>query len=497
MVTALRRFLTGYVGRAAPLTCTRSSVATPNAAGEQIEWTTRLCPRDEPAWFHRGFEVCMRSHREPDQDLTRRSIACRDSAVRAAIAQRFAAAAGGLPAVFWTMWWGLIVNRLASFVIAFLSLYLVRERGMPPAEAGRVLAMYGIGFTVAGPLGGLLADRIGRRTTMIAGLLFGAASVGALAFARAPALLALFTFLAAATGDMYRPAMSAAVADVVPPPDRPRAYGLVYWAVNLALSVGLVLGGLVADRSFVALFIADAGTSVAAAAIVFFRVPETRPRQLVHEPAIRGLLKVFRDGPFLSFLVLHLAGLAVFVQWQLALPVDMSAHGLGPSAYAYLMAVNCAGVVFLQPILSPRLNRFDPAPLLAISAALFGVGYGINALGGSLVVYSVGTAFWTVGEVVGFPVASTMVANLAPVELRGRYQGAFAMCWGIAFTIAPLAAGETIQRLGSRALWLLCLAVALAVSVGHLATAGPRRKRLAELKLEPSASEPSPAILPS
>jgi len=194
-------------------------------------------------------------------------------AVRPSMRQRFAAAAGGLPKVFWTMWWGLIVNRLASFVIAFLSLYLVRDRGMPPAEAGRILALYGVGFTIAGPLGGLLADRFGRRTTMIAGLLCGAASVAGLAVARLPALLALFAFLAAATGDMYRPAMSAAVADVVPPADRPRAYGLVYWAVNLALSVGLVIGGLVAERSFVALFLADGATSIVAAAIVFLRVP--------------------------------------------------------------------------------------------------------------------------------------------------------------------------------------------------------------------------------
>jgi MFS family permease len=395
------------------------------------------------------------------------------------------------------MWWGLIVNRLASFVIAFLSLYLVRERGIPPAEAGRVLALYGVGFTIAGPLGGLLSDRIGRRATMIAGLLCGAGSVGALAFAHAPALLALFAFLAAATGDMYRPAMSAAVADVVSPADRPRAYGLVYWAVNLALSVGLVIGGLVAEQSFVALFLADAGTSIVAAGIVFFRVPETRPPHgVVHEPALRGLLKVFRDGPFLSFLLLHLAALAVFVQWQLALPIDMSAHGLGPSAFAFLMAVNCAGVVFLQPILSPRLNRVDPAVLLALSAALFGLGYGVNAIGGSLVVYSVGTALWTVGEVVGFPVASTMVANLAPVELRGRYQGAFAMCWGAAFTIAPLAAGEAMQRLGPRALWLLCLAVALAVSAGHVVTAEPRRRRLAALEL-PAEERPPPAVMPS
>ena len=173
----------------------------------------------------------------------------------------------------------------------------------------------------------------------------------------------------------------------------------------------------------------------------------------------------------------------------------MAAHGLGPAAYAFLMALNCAGVVLLQPILSPLLHRIDAARLLALSAALFGLGYGVNAIGGSLPVYGVGTALWTVGEVIGFPVASTMVANLSPGALRGRYQGAFAMCWGAAFTISPFFAGEVMQRLGARALWLLCLAVALAVAAGHLLTAEPRRRRLAELGR--SEAELPPEATPS
>ena len=121
------------------------------------------------------------------------------------------------------------------------------------------------------------------------------------------------------------------------------------------------------------------------------------------------------------------------------------------------------------------------ARLLAASALLFGVGYGVNAAGGNLVVYGIGTALWTIGEVIGFPVASTLVANLAPPALRGRYQGAFAMCWGVAFIISPIGAGEVMQRFGARSLWLLCFVVSLAVSAGHLITAEPRRRRLVAL----------------
>jgi MFS family permease len=403
---------------------------------------------------------------------------------------RLASAVGGLPRVFWILWSGLIVNRFASFVIPFLAIYLVRDRGFLPAEAGRVLALYGAGMTIAGPLGGVLADRIGRRATMLVALTVGAIAVTGLAFARAPALLAGLAFLSAVSSDLYRPAMSAAVADVVAPADRARAYGLVYWAVNLAISAGLFVGGLVAERSIAALFLADAASSIAAAAIILFRVHETRPLGLVHEPALRGLATVFSDRPFLSFLLLYFAGLTVFTQWQLALPIDMAAHGLGPSAYAFLMALNCAGVVLLQPILSPRLQRFDAARLIALSTLLFGAGFGVNALGGSLAIYGFGTALWTVGEVIGFPVASTMVANLAPPALRGRYQGAFSMCWGFAFAVAPVIAGEVMQRLGGRALWLLCFAVAIAVAAGHLVTAEPRRKRLSALLQSEASSVP-------
>jgi MFS family permease len=395
------------------------------------------------------------------------------------VAARFRAATGGLPPLFWSLWAGMLVNRLASFVITFLALYLVSERGFTARQAGHVVAIYGLGLLLSGPLGGALADRIGRRRTMLLGLTLGGCCVGVLGFLRDPAWLTFVAFLAALTGDTYRPAASAAVADIVPPADRARAYGLIYWAVNLGWAVSLSVAGFVAERSMLALFLADACTSLAFAVILFIRIPETRPERLETAPATGGLGRLLGDGPFLVFLGLHLVVLLVFTQFQLAAPLDYAAHGVGPRAFSMIMALNGIGVVLLQPLLSHRLARHDGARVLALSSLLIGLGFGLNAFGGSVPAYVAGAVLYTIGEVLGFPVASALVADLAPVELRGRYQGAFSMSWGLAFTLSPLLGGEVLQRFGGVTLWLGCLAVGVVAAGLHLLAGPARRRRLA------------------
>ncbi|ACG75591.1 major facilitator superfamily MFS_1 [Anaeromyxobacter sp. K] len=389
------------------------------------------------------------------------------------------AALGGLPRTFWMVWAGMLVNRMASFVAPFLALFLVRERGFDAAEAGRIVALYGLGVMVAGPLGGTLADRLGRRPTMLLGLVTGALSVAALAWTRAPAALAALAFVNGATGEIYRPAMNAVVADVVAPAERTRAYGLVYWAINMGWSIGLSVAGLFAERHIAWLFLVDAITSLTFAGVLALTVPETRPAGVEPAPALAGLAQVFRDRVFVVFIALALGGLVVFTQFQLAAPLDMAAHGVGPSGFAWLMALNGVGVVVLQPLLGARLRRYEPSRALAASALLFGIGFGVNALGGSVPLYVVGVMLWTLGEVVGFPVANAVVADLSPAALRGRYQGAYSMSWGVAFTLSPLVGGEVMSRFGARTLWIGALVLGAILAAGHLAAAPARRRRLA------------------
>jgi MFS family permease len=411
-----------------------------------------------------------------------------------------------LSPVFWILFWGTLVNRAASFVGVFLALHLTEDLGVSRAVAGWIVGCWGIGSWLASPVAGVLADRVGRRATMLLGLVPSGLAVLAIAFATDVRLLFCLAFVGGATQQLYYPASNAAIADVVPPEARPRAYGLIYWAVNLGLTIGFAVGGVVPDRYLWLLFVADAGTTFLCAAFIAWRVPETRPVAAHHDPVLAGLVKVATDGPFLVFAGLHLVALVVFTQFELALPLDMKAHGQSSRAFAWLMAFNCAGVVVLQPWLSARLRRVDGSRLLAISAVLFGLGYGLNALvpdlarslagaglgsahAWGLVLYLAGAAFWTVGEVVGFPVAAALVADLAPITLRGRYQGAFAMVWGMGMSVSPILGGEVIERLGAAALWALCVALGVLVGAGHLVAAPARRRRLAQAVAASSADD--------
>src|SRR5262249_17271376 len=154
----------------------------------------------------------------------------------AALRARLRASVGGLPRTFWILCAGMFVNRAGSFVLTFLSVYLTQGRHFSIETAGRIAALYGLGAMLASILGGYFADHLGRRATMLAALGFGGTGIIALGFAHDLRVIAPAVFLVAMVGEAYRPAMQAAVSDLVPPEQRVRAFGILYWVINMGYS---------------------------------------------------------------------------------------------------------------------------------------------------------------------------------------------------------------------------------------------------------------------
>lgn len=178
---------------------------------------------------------------------------------------------GGLPRGVWVLFFATLVNRAGTMALPFLVLYLTRL-GYPASQAGLMLTVYGVSALVTAPVAGRIADRFGSLVVMKASLVSSGLVLLAFPVARG-AWVAAAVALLAVTTESFRPANLSSISELVAPERRKAAFALHRLAVNVGMSIGPALGGLLATVSFPALFRVDGVTSVAAAVLlaVFFR----------------------------------------------------------------------------------------------------------------------------------------------------------------------------------------------------------------------------------
>jgi MFS family permease len=384
-----------------------------------------------------------------------------------------------LPRAFWVVWIGTVINRLGYVVEPFLALYLVRGRGLSVGVAGVLIACFGAGAFVSQPIGGLLADRVGRRTTIIVGMTGSA--VGFIALGLAPTLVAI-GIAAAVCGlaiDLYRPAVAAIVADIVPSQHRPRAYGLLYWGLNIGVGVAAVVGGFLAQHSYWFLFSLDAATCLGFAVVVAVGLPETRPQG--HDEERGGYRTALSDALLVALSAAAFVSGVVYLQSFVTLPLVMSIHGLGPSAYGLAYVVNPVAVIVLQPITIRWLARQRLVLVFAGGSVLLGLGFFLTLFARSIPAYAATVLLWTLGEIAFNAVGPALVADLAPVHLRGRYNGVFGTSFGAAALVAPIIGTLTLEHLGEGWLWSGCLVASAVAGGAILVLSGPIEARRAAM----------------
>ncbi|MFF9849056.1 MFS transporter [Streptomyces litmocidini] len=375
----------------------------------------------------------------------------------------------GLPSAVWTIFAGTIVNRLGYLVTPFLVFFLA-SRGVTGGDISYVLGALGAGNLIGPAVGGILADRIGRRPTMLIGLIGAAAAQGALFLAPGVWTMAGSALLISAAGSTVSPAAYTLLADAVDSERRQRAYALFGWGVNIGTAVAGVLGGYLAAQGYWLLFAVDAGSMLVYAAVVAIRLREPQ-RSAPTERAKDGIGYgvVLRDR--LALLLLPLFGVQLFVYslTEVALPLAVRDSGLSPAVYGAMAAVNAIMVVALQPFATAWLARLPQLAVQSAGSALIAVGVALTGLADSLAGYTLSVIVWSLGEVVVAGIAAGIFANLAPAHARGRYQGAFSWTWGVA-RFGALTLGVTAYTtLGPAVLWWTALLAGTATAATTLA----------------------------
>ncbi|WP_226598647.1 MDR family MFS transporter [Bifidobacterium pseudocatenulatum] len=420
----------------------------------------------------------------------------------------------GLPLMFWGLWVTLLILWMGRFVTSFLSMYLVSDMHVSAGMAGTIVSMYGFGGIFGCLYGGALSDRFGRPAMIVIGNLGSAAMLVLLAFIGNPWIMAIALLVYGAISSMPTPAVAAYVSDVVPFRKQKRAYSLQTWAANFGFAIGPIIANQLVKISYALMFYAEAAVLVFATIlmIVFFKevglgkrprgeVAPARASQAAESAAgnavehavkqtgesqrpqrfsvWRSYRRACADGALMSMVVLMFLYTLAYYQIVSGLPISMTQIGLGTDEYSSLLTINGGLLCLLQIPAIGLFQRMSNTRVLVLGMSITAVGYAFQIGANSWVTFAIATVLWTLGELGTFPIAATTVANIAPKDVRGTYQGLYNLVWSLSNAFSPLVGGWILNAFGSRVLWICCTVMFVIVAIGFYVTRVPRERAAA------------------
>ena len=381
----------------------------------------------------------------------------------------------GLSRDIWYLALITLVHRSGTMVLPFFSLYITQDLGLAPRYAGAALALYGVGAMVGTYLGGFLSDRIGPLRAQIVSLLATGVGFLALAAARPMWPLAVAIVFASAGAESFRPSSAAAVAAAAAEAVRFRAFALRRLAINVGMTLGPAVGGLLASHDYLWLFVCDAGTCLAAAALLWtlFRNSSDRGESETAESAGPERRSPWHDGPFVGLVFLVTALSIVFFQLLATYPLTLhDTFHLEERTIGFLFAINTLLIICFEMVLVHAVDRFNPIRVAALGAFLTCTGLGALPLGSSLTFVCLTIVIWTFGEMLSHPLLEGVAASRGPVASRGAYLGFYNATYAVAFVVAPPLGTWVYDRFGYQTLWYGCGVLGIALTAGFLMLAG-------------------------
>ena len=368
----------------------------------------------------------------------------------------------GLPAPVYVLFVARIINRMGDFVRFFLTLYLTRVLDMSPAQAGTIVTLSAVSGGIGGLVSGRLTDTLGRKNTMLIAQSLSAAVLIVCGFAPDSAWLPYALILSQFFFGAIRPPSQALLTDLTPLEQRRKAFGLLYFGINIGVALGPLIAGFLFENHRRIIFWGDAATTLAGVALVAFLVPEPESPEL-HRGDSRedsdesGSLRAFFSRPILvAFVAAMVITTFIYAQTHFALPllVDHLFSATGAMNFGFLMSVNAVTVLVFTPLMLGLLGQERPGRNMIWGALAYAVGFGCLAvIPGTMSWVLISTVVWTLGEIIFATNIRVFTAAYTPLNHRGRFASIEQLAWGIGAILSPMVAGALSGVLGPRAIW--------------------------------------------
>lgn len=378
----------------------------------------------------------------------------------------------GFDSKIWIIFIGNLVNMFGqSMVWLFLTIYLNLQLGMSMTYIGSMFLVGTWVSVVFQVVSGSLCDTWGRKTIMAVGLALQAVIFLLLGLARDQTAVFVLFVVQGAVGSLYRPAAQAMIADLVGEERRVEAYGSLRVGANAGYGLGAMVGGFLASATYSSLFFVASLTNALYFMLVIIFLTETIPHRETEQRPLKAMLVSYFTGYRLVATNAVMATYAIaaslnsFVYAQSGTTFSvfaMSTVGITTQQIGYMWAMNAWLVVFLQMPIAACLKNVHIHKALAAGSVLYLVSFGILP---AVTTYTGILAFmllFTAGELVISPVLMTFVANIAPIDMRGRYMAFSNIAQSVGHSMGPFVGGRVMDKAPVAYVWYLATIGALA-----------------------------------
>ena len=335
---------------------------------------------------------------------------------------------------------GTLINNFGNLIGPFMVVLLIQKLHFETTFVGRIVSMFGLLVVASISVGGYLTDRIGRRKTLLLSLFGGGCAALLLGFSEGRGsflvLLAAFALLT----ELFRPASLALFADLVPEESRLQVLATVRVAVNVGLTLSMVVGGILVDLNWKWLFWIDGTTTVLYGIIVFVSIAEPVHRAKAspaYVPSART--SPWTNFSFLVFLVGSLFYGIVYATHLTVLPLIVTQHAkLSSSFLGLLLGYSCALCIVAEVWVTKRTGGYPTLWIIALGSSLVALGLSLSGYFLNEAWLFLMVTVWSLGEMLTVSRLMQFAANYAPSEYRGKFLGAWQSTIRFATVLSPI-----------------------------------------------------------
>ncbi|TFF84357.1 MAG: MFS transporter [Promethearchaeota archaeon] len=366
------------------------------------------------------------------------------------------------------------IDRLGSFLLfPFFALYITQRFSVGMTEVGFLFTMFSAGSIIGSTIGGALADKYGRRSMLLFGLIASGTGSIILGFIDNLFLFYVIAAFLGILGDFGGPARQAMVTDLLGKEKQAEGFGILRVAVNLSATIGPIIGGIIITQSYLFLFFSDAISSIITAIIVILVIPETKPQLeegKTHDSfikTIKGYGEVLKDWQYILFLTISALTVLVYMQMNSTLSVFLfNSYGFSELSFGALLSMNALIVVIFQFWITRKMSKFAPMKVIAVGTMLYMIGFGMYGFVSDVYLFFIAMIIITIGEMIAMPLSQSIAGIFAPEDKRGRYMAVFGFHWAIPNLFGILLAGIIGDILGGEWIWYFAGMLSFIAAVG-------------------------------